>query len=270
MRHIYICLAAILVIFVGCNSQTQKPEGQIPRTDAVVFSELPAFTMQKNEVEIADSMNDVDPSWVLGSIVNISTGEVRGMDNYLSSNAKPLVTPQTEVIFKDLIENSVAANVAWLDFLRTSLSDKVRAELSVIKTSKVTLHNKDVDKEKLTMELKKIRPQNLEDYGVIIGYIDFVLSASLLKDFGISAGASGYGAKIEGKWFSKFENTSAHHRVVAIWSPLPFVVESVSSKTATGDLEKELQAAIHKGFVRINRRIDRQFEFAAYLQDKRM
>lgn len=270
MRYMYIFLAAIVVIFAGCHSRPHKPEGPTSITNVEPAKHLPAFAKQQNEVEIADSMNDVDPSWVLGSIVNISTGRVRGLDNYLSPNAKPLVTPQTEVIFKDIIENSLAVNSSWLVFLRASLSDKVRAELSVIKTSKVTMKNEDVDKKKLTNELQRIRPQDRENYGVIIGYIDFVLSASLLKDFGTDAGASGYGAKIGGKWFSKFENTSAHHRVVAIWSPLPFVVESVSSRTPTSDLEKELQEAINKGVVRIDRRIDHQFEFEAYLRDKKM
>ncbi|MBI4207137.1 MAG: hypothetical protein HY527_19110 [Betaproteobacteria bacterium] len=165
-----------------------------------------------NEVEIADSMNDVDPTWVLGSIVNFKTGKVRGLDNYLSQNAKPAVTPQTDVVFKDLIENSVAAKAAWLDFLRGQLNDKVRAELSVIKTSKVTMKNADVDKQKLTAELQKIPKDERADYGLIIGYINFVLTASLFKDFGADSAASGYGAKIEGSWFTKFENTSAHHQ----------------------------------------------------------
>ncbi len=47
-------------------------------------------------------------------------------------------------------------------------------------------------------------------------YIDFVLTATLFKDFGTDGNVSGYGAKIGGKWYSKFENTLAYHRVIAI------------------------------------------------------
>lgn len=272
MRYVYVCLASMAVILAGCPPNSGQPPSKagpaIPIPDAKLVGQLPTFAKQENEVEIADTMNDVDPSWVLGSIVDIKTGKVRGLDNYLSGKAKPSATLQTEVVFKDLIENSVAMNAAWLEFLRAQLNDKVRAELSVIKTSKVTMKNEDVDKEKLTSEMRKIPRQERSDYGVVIGYVDFVLSASLFKDFGTEASTSGYGAKIGGTWFTKFENTSAHHRVVAIWSPLPFVVDYVSKPApAAIDLESATGRAIREGTVDI-KRVGRPVAFDTYLKNR--
>lgn len=274
MRYVCVCLVSILPMLSGCpenpTALPAKPGLQVPIPDTKLISNLPAFASQVNEVEIADTMNDVDPTWVLGSIVSFKSGKVRGLDNYLSQNAKPAVTPQTDVVFKDLIENSVAANAAWLDFLRAQLNDKVRAELSVIKTSKVTIKQQDVDKQKLTIELQKISKEERADYGLIIGYVNFVLSATLFKEFGGEAAASGYGAKIGGSWFTKFENTSAHHRVIAIWTPLPFVVDQLKQPTpSTGDLETQTSQAIKKGTLGI-KPFGEALEFKAYVQKRRL
>ncbi len=245
MRHLFILIAFMSFMIVGCNGLS-IPEAPIKAT-------LPTFADQINEVEVADSMNDVDPSWVLGSIVNLQTGNVRGLDNYLSENSKPLVTPQNEVVFKDLIENSLTGNVTWLSFLQGELSNTVRAELSVIKTSKVTMKNRDLDKERLTKEIDNIPEQELDNYGVIIGYVDFVLSATKFKDIGTGAGASGYGAKINGKWFSKKESTSANHRIVAIYSSLPFVNKTLNSEAPNTDLAKLTIEAMDKKIISIRK-----------------
>lgn len=264
MGYLAIWLPAILLLLSGC-SDGSKPGQQIPIPDTKPIAQLPAFAKQENEIEVADSMNDVDPTWVLGSIVNIKTGMVRGLDNYLSPSAKPVVVPQTEVVFKDFIENSLAANAAWLDFLSAQLNDKVRAELSVIKTSKVTMKNEDLDKKKLVSELQKISRPERADYGIIIGYIDFVLSASLFKDFGTEARGSGYGAKIGGSWYSKFENTSANHRVIAIWSPLPFVVDNlIKPAVLLKNLDKATLHAVAKGELNI-KPLGKPVEIRAYV-----
>jgi hypothetical protein len=73
MRCLYVCIALISVMFAGYNP--------LPFPDLKLLTELRAFIKQVNEVEVADSMNGVDPGWVLGSIVNIETGQVRGLDN---------------------------------------------------------------------------------------------------------------------------------------------------------------------------------------------
>lgn len=267
MRNLTLCAISFFLV-TSCIHTTPPVEKPAPDKMSVTpVTQLPAFATQKNEVEIADSMNDVDPTWVLGSIVNIKTGEVRGLDNYLSQNAKPAVISQAEVVFKNFIENSIAVNAGWLDFLKAQVSDTVRAEVSVIKTSKVTMKNHDINRAKLKKELGKIPKETLNNYGMIIGYIDFVLTAALFKDFGTDGNLSGYGAKIGGKWYSKYENTSAHHRVVAIWSPLPFVIGTLeqpdtlsyssgkkrptTATTASIDLEKATREAMELGTVKV-------------------
>lgn len=64
---------------------------------------------------------------------------------------------------------------------------------------------------------------------------------------GTQASASGYGAKIGGKWFSKAENTAAYHRVVAVWAPLPFIVEELAKAGAETDLTAAAHLAIERG-----------------------
>ena len=242
-----LTLYVILFFLVTSCISTSPPVGKaVPDKMSVTpVTQLPVFAKQENEVEIADSMNDVDPTWVLGSIVNTKTGKVRSLDNYLARIAKPAVVPQTELVFKDFIENSIVLNAGWLDFLRTQVSDKVRAEVSVIKTSKVTVKNNDIDKAKLKKEIAKVPKEVLNDHGMIIGYIDFVVTAALFKDFGTDGNLSGYGAKIGGTWYSKFENTAAHHIVIAIWSPLPFVLGILEkSDTPIASSGKEKPTAI--------------------------
>lgn len=236
------CTIVLSSVLAGCNG-TIPTRSELPLPDIKAASQLPQFTKEENEVQIADSFNDVDPSWVLGSLVDLKTGKVRGLDNYLKQEAKAKVTPQSEVAFKDFIENSVAVNAAWLSFLSARVSDSVRAEVTVAKTAKVTIDSGNIDKAALLKELKSIPADRRADHGIIIGYVDFVLTASLFKNTGAEGGATGYGAKIGGNWFSKSENTSAHHRIVAIWSPLPFVLDVVESG-AKKDLAKATAEAI--------------------------
>lgn len=232
-RKILVVVAPIALGIAGCNgtlpSAPSTPPSGISLPDVKPAASLPQFNREENEVQIADSFNDVDPSWVLGSLVHLETGKVRGLDNYLKSDAKPKVTPQSEIAFKDFVENSVAANASWLEFLKTQVNDKVRAEVAVTKTAKVTIDSGSIDKTALLKELRKIPANTRAKYGVIIGYIDYMLTASLFRDSGMEGGVSGYGAKIGGNWYSKYENTKAHHRIVAVWSPLPFVLDVVET-----------------------------------------
>ena len=240
------------VVLVGCswinlNGGSSDGKDKVTLPDKTVVKELPTFTKRSNEVEVASDMSDIDPTWVLGAIVDTRTGVVRGLDSYLSKDAKPTVTPQAEVVFKDFIENSLTANASWLSFLQAQVTDSVRAELSVVKTMKVTIKNADVDKNKLVSELRKIPVAERGNYALVIGYIDFVLSAGLFKNVGTDDSASGYGAKIGGKWYSKSENSVAQHRVIAIWSPLPFAVSHIENAAGFINLEKATAEAIRRG-----------------------
>lgn len=262
MRNLCVCVALVCVIFCGCWPEKDPPPVE-PAT------ELPTFANQENEIEIADSMNDVDPTWVLGSIVDVKTGRVHSLNNCLSKTAKPLVKPETEEIFRDLMENSIALNAGYLDFLKGKLSDTVMAELTVVKASTVTMKNEDVDEQKLATELEKIPTQKRDDYGLVIGYINFVLSARLYKEFKGEIGASGYGAKVGGSWFTRSEDVSVHHRVVAAYAPLPFVEQEIAAKA---DPKSDLAAATLKNIKEgklVIKPIKQPVPFTQYLQHRR-
>jgi hypothetical protein len=194
-------VAAVFVFVTACSGCPPKPgaNSNPPKNSTPAYSNiqlestLPQFKKHSNEVEIAASFNEIDPTNVLGSLVNLKTGEVRSLDNCLKTDAKPKVTPQAEIVFKKFIENSVAANVAWLDFVNAKLDNKVRAEVSVTKTARVTVDSSSLDRQKLA----KVPDDAHDDYGVIIGYIDFVLSASLFTDRGAEGTASVYQAKAD-------------------------------------------------------------------------
>jgi hypothetical protein len=66
----------------------------------------------------------------------------------------------------------------------------------------------------------------------LVGYTAYVLSAQYFRSSGADAALSGYGAKIGGTWFSKSENSATEHRIVAVWAPLPFVIESAAKAVA--------------------------------------
>lgn len=246
-KDVFLIVLAV-VFLVSCGGDPVIPDAKT--RDVKPATTLPSFTRAPNEVQIAGSMNSVDPSWVLGSIVNRGTGEVRGLDSLLSRTAKPVITPQAEVFFDDVIDNSLAGNVGWLDFLKSEVSASVKAEVSIVKTAKVTITNQDLDDAKLDGILSKIPSGDRDNYGVIVGYVDYVLSASLLRESGAATSASGYGAVIGGKWYGKASNTSVEHRLVAIWAPLPFVA-STTSASESRNLDKEVTKAIARGKLKV-------------------
>lgn len=217
-----------------------------------IAATLPQFAKKENEVQIAAGFNDVDPSWVIGALVDTKSGKVRSLDSYLKKSANLRTIPQGEVAFKNFIENSAAVNAEWLSFVQGKVSDTVRAEVTVTKISKVTADSSSIDKNKLLAELRGIPASDRAGYGVIIGYVDFVLSAAYFRNSGADASVSGYGAKIGGNWYSKYEDSAAHHRIVAIWAPLPFVLEVVQSPV-TKDLAKATAEAIDSGRLNVRR-----------------
>lgn len=250
-----IAVTALCFMLYGCNGNPSKPDAptalNIPELTGIAAT-LPQFAKEENEVQIADGFNDVDPSWVVGALVNTKTGKVRALDSYLKTDAKLKTTPQAEIAFKNFIENSAAANAAWLEFVKAEVNDKTRAEVTVTKTAKVTADSTSIDKQKLLTELTKIPASTRADYGVIIGYVDFVLAATYFRDSGANGSVSGYGAKIGGNWYSKYENSASHHRIVAIWSPLPFVLDVIDSQKSK-DLSKATLEAISSGKLNIQR-----------------
>ncbi len=213
--------------------------------DVVPATDLPQFASAQNEVQISQSFNEVDPSWVVGALVHLSSGKVLALDSYLKPGTKPSVAPLTDVVFKDFVENSVASNAAWLDFAKAQVSNNTRVEVSVTKTMKVSIENTSVDRERLVSQLKARRIARREDYGVIIGYVSYMLSASYFRDQSAEGSAAGYGAKIGGNWYSKVGSSAAAHRIVAIWAPLPFVIDRTRDTLVT-DLTEAAADAIER------------------------
>lgn len=118
-RMMIVCLG---LVAIGRCTGDPKP-GSAPGVDlpnAAVVTTLPVFARQQNEVEIADSMNDVDPTFVLGSIVNTKSGQVFGLNNYLSASAKPTVTLQSEVVLAlDVLTTESSARTESLSWALT-------------------------------------------------------------------------------------------------------------------------------------------------------
>jgi hypothetical protein len=226
-------------------------------------SELPVFTKQVNEIEIADSFNNTDPTMVLGAIVERSNGLVHSFDSFLKDNAKVERKAISEIVFRDFLENSVLANAEWLTFLKGQVNDSTRAEVSVTEVSNASFGISSIDKDKLQKFTQGIEKDKHDDYGVVIAYRDFVISAGFFKEQAIEGNVSGYGAKIGGKWFGKHEGLSADHKVIAVWSPLPFVIENVSSSDRTisaASLTALTNKALKDGKIRISP-LDRRKQF---------
>jgi hypothetical protein len=67
---------------VGCD---RAVPGNLPSIKPA--SELPVFTKQENEIEIADSFKGTDPTMALGAIVERANGIVRSFDTFLKGDA---------------------------------------------------------------------------------------------------------------------------------------------------------------------------------------
>jgi len=224
MRYLRLVVSMLpLVLAVGCS----KPELGTGLPSVSLATSLPEFTSQQNEVEISDLMGGNDPTVILGSIVNTKSGLVHSIDNFLVADAKPTVTLISEVLFRNLVESSSIAKAEYLAFAKAGLSDSMRAEVSMVKSARATVKSSDLNRTKLVNEFKTMSADKRGELGVIIGYVDFVLSATYFSEQKIDAAVSGYGAKIDNKWFNKIDNNRASHRVVAVWAPLPFVLDQV-------------------------------------------
>lgn len=266
MRMSTIPLIACIGLAAGCGKKPEPmsdpPRPTIALPDIKPVASLPQFTQSVNEIQIAQSFNDTDPSWVIGALVNIKTGKVYALDSYLRVGAKPITTPQTEIVFRNFIENSVAANAQWLEFIKTEVSDTTRAEVSVAKTAKVSIDSQSIDKPQLIKQMQANKLAPPDDFGVIIGYTTYILNATYFKNTDANGSVSGYGAKIGGSWYSKSENSASQHRIVATWSPLPFVIETVENRAA-GNLVALTAQANATGAISISRieRIERLEKF---------
>jgi hypothetical protein len=228
MKSIVKLTMMSMLLYTGCDHDVP---GNLP--DIKPVSELPVFAKKENEIEIADSFKAMNPTMVLGAIVERRNGLVHSFDSFLKEDAKTESKPVSELLFKNFLENSVVADAEWLTFLKGQVNDSKRAEVIVTEVSNASIDIFSIDKDKLQTFAQSIAKGERDDYGVVIGYRDFTINASLFTEQGVEGNLSGYGAKIGGKWFGKHESASGEHRVVAIWSPLPFVLEKVTEGVKT-------------------------------------
>jgi hypothetical protein len=237
-----LCWAMMFVLLCpGCPPDNPATDGNSAQSDAdliqswppvEVAAQLPIFTRQVNEIEIADGFSKVSTTMVLGAVVELASGTVSSLDSCLKSDAKPETRAVLELVFKKFLENSVVANAEWLSYLKGQVNDTTRAEVTVTEVSDASIDISSIDEGKLQTVVSKIPADQRDNYGIVIGYRDFALAASLFREQGIEGQISGYGAKIGGKWFGKHEDVTMDHRIVAVWCPLPFVVETVSNRIA--------------------------------------
>lgn len=258
-----ITLSIVTLLIAGCSSWpfSRKTNNQNSIPNQPLVSELPAFTIGANQVPIEGALGDVDPSFVVGTVIDIegSKGTIHSFDSVLKDDAKLNVFPLSEVVFRDFIEDSVSGSTAFLGFLSGKLNPSIKAEVTVIKVAKVTTSSAStsIDKNKLEKQKAIFDSQQEEqrrnlvfspviDRGIVLGYIDYIVTATLFKKSGVSGSASGYGAMVQGEWYSNAEKTQAQHILVAIWTPLAFVSAKVSDKDPAS-LEEATTLAIISG-----------------------
>ncbi len=251
------CLVVIVlqIFLMGCLT-VNGPSGKKTIDDlpnVATVDKLPALNLTKNEIEISDSWNEMDQSLVVGSLINLKTCKLSPFDNCLAKDVKLERKPLTEVAFRNFVNETAVAKTNWLNFLQGAVNQGCKAEVSVIKSAKVTAPFNAIDRAKLEDLRGMIADNEQNDYAIVIGYIDYLITASLFKDSGVDASGSGYGVKIEGKWLSKAENTNANHYLVAIWAPFPFIAKKASEapKTEKVNLEKLTNTAIETGKIQV-------------------
>ena len=248
MKICMMVLGISALVLLGCNHngllKDRDSSSKLP--DISLASKLPIFANQRNEVEIADSYLVVDPKYVIGSILEFTDNQVRSFNNFLLPGIKPEIKPMNEIVFKDFVENSLAANASWLSIICTNITDNVKAEVSIVKSATVSTDPANFDKKRLIEYVVSLPKDERNKYGVVIGYIDYLLSASLFKNFGVDGNVNGYGAKIGGSWYSKMGVNSADHRMIVIVSPLPIVIEKPRISKGKGIEVKGIEVEILK------------------------
>ncbi|GAA3530901.1 hypothetical protein [Zobellella aerophila] len=219
----FTALILICMSNAACASTSVKT-GDIP--DVPTAEKLRGVISENNELEIAKSFVDSDPTFVLGSVVNTSTGQVQ-WQTYLKSDAEPKIDIKTELWEQKLVEKNLAASASYLSFISGSLTDKKKAEVILIKNSVTKAKRSDIDFTSLKTKLDSIPSGEIANYGLIVQYTDFVLTATLFEEAEKKADAKGYGAKISGKWHNKVDNKDMDRVVVATFFPLKDVLRFI-------------------------------------------
>ncbi len=186
--------------------------------DVSLVRALPPLQEGPNQTPIQSHFADLDPTTALGCLIHKPSKQVLGLETVLKDGVKIDLTSKKDVLMNSFVENSLVIEIGWLSFIRADINWKTRAEVSIVKILTSSIKREDVDDAKLQKILGKILVPG--QYGVICGFVCYQFSASLFKDIGMDASASGFGAKIEGKWYSKTGDTAAYPYLMAVWWPL--------------------------------------------------
>lgn len=219
--------------------------GDLPGT--ALASKVPEIVSKRGEVIIAKSFSDADPTTVLASLVNTKTGELFFLENYLVDNPNPKIESKSEILFKNLIEKNVANSASYLGFVSGSLTDSSKAEITLMKNSFISISSKDIKLKELKDKVSKFPNNEINDYGLIIGYTEFILTADIFSEAAKKADATGYGAKIGTKWYNKSNNFSSDKVVVALYSPLRLLLPKIELNPMDGkSLNKILESDMNR------------------------
>lgn len=247
-RKVFLLLLVGLFAIAGLSRQ---PAASAPgsASDVKPIMELPKLENGPNETLVNSSFKDMDPTWVAGALINTREAKLYQLSNCLKTDAKPQVTTLGEVVVDDFIENSLALSCGWLTFLKAELNDKTRVELSIVRSGRMSIPNSAIDWQKLMMQMAQIPKEKQQDYGIVIGYVDYIVTAKLFTDAGNSSKAGAFGVTIGHTWYSKSGNTRADHRVQVVWAPIS--IAEIARSQPKADLNalavKALQAKDSKG-----------------------
>jgi hypothetical protein len=210
-----LCFVIATMIVEACSLTKSDPQTRAG-VSALGAASVPPLTQTANEVEISPDLTYEDPTWVLGAIVNRQTGEVYGLSSFLKKTAKPAVSQINDVVFDDLLSQSIDLNGSYLAFLKADISSSSTDEVSVVKTSKAVLTSADVDTAAVLSFLRSVPLEQRPQFALIAGYVDVTITASYLMDSGLTATASGFGAAMGGKWYAKSKNLRVQHTLIAL------------------------------------------------------
>lgn len=142
---------------------------------------------------------------------------------------------KTEQKFRTLVEKGVASSASYLGAVSASLDDKTLAEVSLTKNSYVSISQKDLKTDALKAKIAQYKDSEINNYGLVIGYTDYIITATLFTASEKKAEAKGFGANVGGKWYSKSENTSTDRTVVALYTPLKILTPVLKSNSKSSE-----------------------------------
>jgi hypothetical protein len=221
-----LIFAVFFLCFIPFSSLKAKPGKGIE-----ISNILPDIFNQKTQTVILD-MPIPDPSLLIGSLINIKDLKIfmLGSDNCLTKDAKPVSRLINEKpVYNHIISDSLVSNVDFLSFLKVNASESNKVELCVNRIYLVDIEQKYLDELKIKKNprLKRVNP---EDWGVIVGYSDYLISANIYSSKGSGGDLNAYSVSIGGKLYKKELVTEAKHKIEAIWAPIPFIEKIINDR----------------------------------------